>query len=36
MPHAVCAEEVEALGEFFARSLAGAGERRSSILIPGR
>jgi phospholipase/carboxylesterase len=36
MPHAVCAEEIEALGEFVARALAGAGERRSSILIPGR
>ncbi len=36
MPHAVCAEEVEALGEFLSGALAGAAERRSSILIPGR
>ena len=35
MPHAVCAEEIGALGEFLERSLAGAGERRSSILLPG-
>ena len=35
MPHAVCAEEVEAIAEFLARVL-GAGEARarSSILLP--
>jgi phospholipase/carboxylesterase len=35
MPHSVCAEEVEALGDFLAR-LYGAGARpaRSSILLP--
>jgi phospholipase/carboxylesterase len=38
MPHAVCAEEVEALGAFLAQRF-GAGEaapRSSSILLPGR
>ena len=41
MPHAVCAEEVEAIGDFLARILGLAGEeddapRSSSILLPGR
>jgi phospholipase/carboxylesterase len=38
MPHAVCGEEVEALGGFLASAL-GSGEaqpRSSSILLPGR
>jgi len=36
MPHAVCAEEVQAIAEFLAR-LYGRGEpARSSILLPGR
>ena len=37
MPHSVCAEEVEALGNFLAR-IYGQGEAstRSSILLPGR
>ena len=36
MPHSVCGEEVEAIGEFLMR-VAGAGAApRSSILLPGR
>ena len=35
MPHAVCAEEVEALGEFLTRIYAGGGRQaRSAILLP--
>ena len=35
MPHSVCAEEVELVGAFFARTLGGAGApARSSILLP--
>ena len=33
MPHAVCAEEVELIGDFLARTLGGA-PARSSILLP--
>ena len=38
MPHAVCAEEVEAIGDFLARVTGAEGEapRSSSILLPGR
>jgi phospholipase/carboxylesterase len=38
MPHAVCAEEIEALGGFLSRILGGEAEapRSSSILLPGR
>ena len=36
MPHAVCAEEVEAIAAFLTRVLGGAAApRRSSILLPG-
>jgi len=35
MPHSVCAEEVEALGDFLARAYASAaGAPRSSIILP--
>jgi len=33
MPHAVCAEEVELIGDYLARTLGGA-PARSSILLP--
>ncbi len=41
MPHAVCAEEVEMIGDFLARVTGAQGEddgalRSSSILLPGR
>ncbi|HUL94497.1 MAG TPA: dienelactone hydrolase family protein [Usitatibacter sp.] len=38
MPHAVCAEEVEMIGNFLARVAGAQGEtpRSSSILLPGR
>jgi phospholipase/carboxylesterase len=38
MAHAVCAEEIEALGGFLAGILGGEGAapRSSSILLPGR
>jgi phospholipase/carboxylesterase len=34
MPHAVCAEEIEAVSAFLGRVVGGSGARRSSILLP--
>jgi hypothetical protein len=35
MPHAVCAEEIEAVSAFLGRTLGdGTSPRRSSILLP--
>jgi phospholipase/carboxylesterase len=38
MPHAVCPEEIEALGGFLSKALGAADDqpRTSSILLPGR